>query len=92
MNLEPVYLYTKDDVMICKNDVIKFCMWDSDDFTDWDFEYIVLDYNTFVYLGGGADFGAAVGMVEDRDTIIEEMDNQEPKYKGFEIVNHVRMY
>lgn len=87
--LEKVYLYTKDKTMICKNDIIKFLIYDFDDFTDWELKYLVLDYNTFIYLGDGIDFGLAVGKVEDRDTVIGEMECQEPKYKGFEIVNHL---
>ena len=89
--IEPIYLYTKNDLIICKNDIIKFLIYDFDDFTDWEFKYLVLDYNTFVYLGGGADFGSAVGIVENRDTIIEEMDNQDPMDKGFELVGRVRL-
>lgn len=90
--IEPIYLYTKDKVMICKNDIIKFLCWDSDDLTDWEFKYLVLDYNTFVYLGGGIDFGSAVGKVKTRDTIIKEIDDQDPMIKGFDLVNHVRMW
>ena len=88
--IEPIYLYTKDNVMICKNDIIKFLYWDSDDLTDWEFKYLVLDYNTFIYLGDGIDFGSAIGKVKNRDTIIEEMDDQDPMDKGFELVDHIK--
>ena len=88
--IEPIYLYTKDKVMICKNDIIEFLCWDSDDLIYWEFKYLVLDYNTFVYLGN-LDFGSTIGKVETRDHVIIEMDDEDIIMKGFNLVGHVRL-
>ena len=87
---EPICLHTKGNKMICKNDVIEFLRWDSNNLIDREYKYLVLDYNTFIYLGNGIDVESVIGKVKNRNTIIDEMNDKNPIYKGFKIVSHVR--
>ena len=54
-------------------DVIEFDVWDSDDNIFWKFKYKIATQDQWVYLGGGIDFGTAVGNIKTREQVLADV-------------------
>jgi hypothetical protein len=66
-------------------DVIRWKCWDSDDFTTWTFTGLVTGSGV-VYLGGGIDFGMAIGQSDSYEDVQSEADNNDAYEAGIEKV------
>ena len=77
--------------------VITWNVWDNDDCRMWSFIGIVTDHTQLtsyfkgdkqhvIYLGGGIDFGSAIGNIVGFDEVREEADNNEPQDVGIEVI------
>jgi len=62
-------------------DIISWNCWDNDDFTTWNFTGLVKPSGV-VYLGGGVDFGMAIGAIQSIQEVIEESQNNDDDEKG----------
>ena len=62
-------------------DIIKWKVWDSDDFTTWTMTGIYKSSH-IIYLGGGCDFGLAIGKVLDVEEVIDESENNDEDGRG----------
>lgn len=83
--------------MIPHGSVITWNVWDNDDCKMWTFIGIVTDHTQLtgyfkgdkqhvIYLGGGIDFGSAIGNMVDFDEVREEAANNEPEDAGIEVI------
>lgn len=63
-----------EDVKV--GDVIRWNCWDGDDFTTWVFTGLVKT-NGILYLGGGIDFGLAIGNMYSYEDVITESENND---------------
>lgn len=79
-------VYDKHGREIRVGDIVLCHIWDSDDNLYWKFKYYVWDLSNLVYLGGGLDFGAAVGKRDSLDAVLEDMKESEPGLDKFEII------
>lgn len=66
-------------------DVIRWNCWDGDDNTTWSFTGLVKD-EFVLYLGGGIDFGSAIGKRIEFDEVELESENNDATDKGIEKV------
>ena len=57
-------------------DVIRWNCWDNDDYRTWTFTGLYTRRG-MVYLGGGVDFGMAIGNIETVEDVIEESENND---------------
>lgn len=64
-------------------DVIRWRVWDSDDFTTWIFTGLVKSRHV-VYLGGGIDFGIAIGSKKSFEDVIADSENNDTSDRGIE--------
>ena len=62
-------------------DVIAWKCFDNDDCTTWDFTGLVTPKGV-VYLGGGIDYGMAIGSIYALQEVIEESENNDPDERG----------
>ena len=67
----------KDGIEAQYGDVIRWQYWDSDDLHTWTFTGLYTPRGV-VYLGGGLDFGMAIGNIETVEDVIEESENNDP--------------
>lgn len=54
----------------------KFQTWDNEENTYWTFTYCK-SKKGYIYLGGGIDFGTAVGLIDLADKVLEEINNND---------------
>ena len=71
----------KDGAEVQDNDVIRWNCWDNDDFTTWHFLGIK-KADHVVYLGGGIDFGYAIGKYLTIEEVIAESENNDCDDRG----------
>lgn len=71
----------KDGTEIKDGDVIRWNCWDSDDSTTWNFTGIK-KRDHVVYLGGGIDFGAAIGKHLSFEEVIAESEDNNSDDRG----------
>src|SRR6056297_507726 len=75
--------------------VIRWHVWDSDDQTTWTFTGLLIDHTNLtppfksdvsyvVYLGGGVDFGSAIGSKLETDEVIAQSESSD--YCGIEVI------
>jgi len=57
-------------------DVIRWNVWDADDFTTWKRTGLVKDSGV-LYLGGGIDFGRAIGKMISFDDVIDQSEGSD---------------
>lgn len=83
----------KDGHNIPHESLITWNVWDSDDYTTWKMYGILHDYTQLdgvwkrdkqfvVYLGGGIDFGAAIGKQLLFEEVEQDADNNDPDERG----------
>lgn len=72
--------YTNGDE-VTTGDVIRWFSFDSDDFTTWEFTGIYFKTHV-VYLGGGIDFGMAIGKKIDLSEVIKESEANDQNQQG----------
>jgi len=72
----------KDGTDIISGDIIRWDCWDSDDYTTWTMTGMVRSDGKVVYLGGGVDFGLALGNVIDPDEVIEDSEANDDDMRG----------
>lgn len=75
-----------DGNSVCVGDLIRINSWDNDDYHYWKFKYLILDVNTAVYLGGGIDFGTAIGKKVPITEILSDLKECEPGFDKAEIL------
>lgn len=66
----------KDGSQAVLGDVIRWSAWDNDDNTTWTFTGIYKS-DHIVYLGGGIDFGMAIGKRIEIQEAIDESENHD---------------
>jgi len=59
-------------------DIFSLPVEDIDEGTAWTFKYCVKSSSQFIYLGGGLDFGTAIGKVCTREELDDEISNSDP--------------
>lgn len=64
--------------------IFQLPVWDSDEAHTWYFIYCVKSNEEFIYLGGGIDFGSAIGKIVSRKELNEEIENSDPADGGIE--------
>lgn len=69
----------RDGTKAVNGDIIKWYCWDNDDYVTWTMFGIYRDTGV-IYLGGGVDFGTAVGKVYSIDEVQEEALNNDYGY------------
>lgn len=90
-------LVDKNGDIIPHGSLISWNVWDNDDCKMWTFVGIVKDYTQLegvfhsklqqvIYLGGGIDFGSAIGTVMDFDEVRDEADNNDPQDVGITVL------
>lgn len=62
-------------------DVIRWNCWDGDDYTTWNFTGLV-NVDCVIYLGGGIDFGLAIGKRMAFDEVESEAANNDADEVG----------
>ena len=62
-------------------DVIRWSVWDNEDYTTWTMTGIY-NSDSVTYLGGGCDFGYAIGKEESVEEVIEEAENNDEWCRG----------
>ncbi len=68
---------TKEDLEVLPiGSLICFETYDSDDNTDWEFKYCK-SKKGFIYLGGGIDFGTAIGKIDPIGEIVDYINNSD---------------
>ena len=67
-------------------DIFSLPVEDFDEDTTWTFKYCVKSSSQFIYLGGGLDFGTAIGKVYTREELDEEMSNSDPLDGGIRLL------
>lgn len=88
--------------------VIRWYCWDSDDFVEWEMTGLLIDrtqlnspFNSdtkhVVYLGGGVDFGFAIGKHLSVEEVTEESsDSENPGIyvigKALDLVKHIKRF
>lgn len=75
----------KDGTEAQYGDVIRWKCWDNDDNHTWTFTGLYTRKGV-VYLGGGLDFGMAIGNIYDVQTVINESENNDPDDSGISYV------
>ena len=71
----------KDGAEAQYGDVIRWQCWDNDDLHTWTFTGLYTR-GGIVYLGGGLDFGMAIGNIETVEDVIEESENNDIQGRG----------
>lgn len=71
----------KDGSEVQDGDVIRWNCWDNDDFTTWHFIGIKKTDHV-VYMGGGIDFGSAIGKHLTLEEVIEESEDNDCDDRG----------
>lgn len=90
-------LTDKNGDIIPHGSVISWNVWDNDDFKLWTLIGVVHDHTqltgfwygqqqTVVYLGGGIDFGSAIGKHVDFVEVVEEANNNDPDEAGIIVI------
>lgn len=90
-------LIDKNGDVIPHGSLIKWNVWDNDDCKMWTFIGTVVDHTQLtgfwyglqqyvVYLGGGIDFGTAIGVHKDFNEVWQEADNNEPRDAGITVL------
>lgn len=69
-------------------DVIHWKCWDHDDNTLWGFTGIYHSESKIVYLGGGNDFGMAIGKIQTSSEIQWEAENNDFHNQGIEKIGY----
>lgn len=75
----------KNGEEVKNGDVIRWNCWDSDDKTTWSFTGLVKD-GFVLYLGGGIDFGRAIGKRIEFDEVELESEDNDATDAGIEKV------
>lgn len=90
-------IYT-DGTQAKLGDIIRWRVWDSDDFITWTMTGIYKSSH-IIYLGCGCDFGLAIGKVLDVVEVIEDSENNEDYDRGItkvgvaiELVSYLRQF
>lgn len=74
-------------MMEIKNgDVIRWFCWDGDDNTTWEMTGLVTDRG-IVYLGGGVDFGMAIGRVISIDEVSNQAKANDPGMDSIMVIS-----
>ncbi len=76
-------LELKDGALAKLGDVIRWHCEDSDDNTTWTFTGIYLS-NRVIYLGGGCDFGMAIGKESTIESVIAQSEDNDTHNVGIE--------
>jgi hypothetical protein len=63
-------------------DLISWHHHDFDDCKTWEFFGIYKQSDTVVYMGGGIDFGLAIGSVSDADKVIRQSEQNDEDERG----------
>jgi hypothetical protein len=71
-----VFVKYKNGEEVKLGDVIRWNFWYSDDFKTWIFTGLVKT-DGVLYLGGGIDFGLAIGDMYSYDDVIAESENND---------------
>lgn len=90
-------LVDKNGDIIPHGSLISWNKWDNDDFKIWTFIGTVSDHTQLggfwygkqqyvTYLGGGLDFGSAVGSRKDFQEVIEEAENNDTDERGITVL------
>lgn len=90
-------LVDKNGKIVPHGSLISWNCWDSDDCKMWTFVGIVKDCTQLegwfhnklqqvIYLGGGIDFGSAVGSIMEFDEVRDEADNNDPEDAGITVL------
>lgn len=90
-------LKDKNGEVIPHGSLITWKEWDSDDFTTWTFLGIVRDYTQrqepfyaeiqyVTYLGGGADFGGAIGEQIGFQEVMKQAENNDTYDVGITVL------
>ncbi len=73
----------KDGTSAEYGDVIRWRCWDNDDLTTWTMTGLYTRRGV-VYLGGGVDFGMAIGSIESPDDVIAQSEDNDPDDQGIQ--------
>lgn len=79
-------LIANDGYIIKVGDIFSIPVDDIDEGTTWTFRYCMKPYSQFVYLGGGIDFGTAIGKIVTREELDREIENSDPLDGGIKIL------
>lgn len=66
-------------------DVIRWKIWDNEDFVTWTFTGLYTRKGV-VYLGGGFDFGMGIGEIYTPEEVMADASNNDPDDRGIEKV------
>lgn len=78
----------KDGSDVEYGDVIRWMKWDNDDCRSWAMTGLYTRRGV-VYLGGGIDFGMAIGSIKTVEDVIEQSENNDPDDQG---ITYAGMY
>jgi hypothetical protein len=73
-------IYKNGDLVV-NGDLISWMTYDSDDNTTWTFRGIFKDDHV-IYMGGGIDFGSAIGATLHIDEVMRESECNDPDDRG----------
>jgi hypothetical protein len=80
-----VFMLSKDGEEVKVGDVIRWCCFDFDDFNTWVLTGVYTEKGV-IYLGGGADFGAAIGKIIPFDEVVANSLEHDEGDQGVDIV------
>lgn len=73
----------KDGTEVKSGDLISWNVWDNEDFTNWRFIGLYKKHsNHVVYLGGGIDFGIAIGQEMSISEVVDQSENNDEPMRG----------
>ena len=75
---------TEDLMSLEVGTIIKYSVWDNDDSTIWKFIAIRIK-DGFIYLGGGIDFGSAIGNKMSFEKVLSDINSVD--FPRIEVMN-----